>query len=58
MNIVRPYARIMPPFDGIEALKKIEWCGRISHRSEDAQTEESWKRFIPAVVMGHGECGR
>lgn len=36
-------------------MKHIEWCGRISHRSEDAQTPESWKRFIESVVMGHGD---
>lgn len=55
MRIVEPYARIIEPFDGLAALSRIEWCGRISHRSEDTQTEHSWKRFIPAVVMGHGD---
>lgn len=40
---------------GIALLKKIEWCGRISHRSEDAQGEDSWKRFIEAVVIQHGD---
>ena len=40
---------------GIELLRKIEWCGRISHRSEDAQTETSWEKFIQAVVIGHGD---
>jgi thymidylate synthase (FAD) len=43
------------PEEGIELLKKIEWCGRISHRSEEAQTDESWRRFIQAVVIGHGD---
>jgi thymidylate synthase (FAD) len=55
MNIVESYAKIIEPYDGLELLRRIEWAGRISHRSEDAQTEESWKRFIPAVVMGHGD---
>lgn len=58
MNIVQPYARLLDIPDreaGIKLLKKIEFCGRISHRSEDAQTEDSWERFIPAVVMGHGD---
>lgn len=62
MNIVTPYAKIMKdgdlPFskeDGIQLLRKIEWCGRISHRSEDAQTPESWERFIRAVVLQHGD---
>jgi thymidylate synthase (FAD) len=63
MNIVKPYARIFPEHghaqfhlsDGEELLRKIEFCGRISHRSEDAQTHDSWKRFIEAVVIGHGD---
>ena len=69
MNIVKPYAKLIPPtgpwqnltesdfsrFHGIDLLQRIEWAGRISHRSEDAQTAESWKRFIPAVVIDHGD---
>lgn len=58
MNIVDPYARLMDVPDltaGIALLKKIEWCGRISHRSEDAQTETSWEKFLRAVVLGHGD---
>jgi thymidylate synthase (FAD) len=58
MNIVVPYARLMDVadlHDGIRLLKKIEWCGRISHRSEDAQTDDSWDRFIRTVVLGHGD---
>ena len=69
MNIVKPYAKLIPPagpwqnltesefsrFHGIDLLQRIEWAGRISHRSEDAQTADSWKRFIEAVVIGHGD---
>lgn len=40
---------------GIDALRSVEWFGRISHRSEDAQTADSWDRFIRAVVLGHGD---
>lgn len=36
-------------------LKKVEWIGRISHRSEDAQTDTSWERFITSVVLNHGD---
>jgi thymidylate synthase (FAD) len=66
MNIATPYARLMN-FDeagnqveftlktGIGLLRKIEWNARLSHASEDAQTSESWKRFIETVVMGHGD---
>jgi thymidylate synthase (FAD) len=46
----------VPDLDsGIRLLKKIEWCGRISHRSEEAQTEDSWRRFVETVVLGHGD---
>ena len=58
MNTVEPYAHLMDVPDqtaGIALLKKIEWCGRISHRSEDAQTDESWDRFLRAVVLGKGD---
>lgn len=58
MRIVTPYARMMDVPDraaGISLLRKIEWCGRISHRSEAAQTEESWDSFLRAVVLGHGD---
>ena len=41
--------------DGIDLLRRIEFCGRISHRSEDAQTLDSYDRFIRAVVVGHGD---
>jgi len=58
MNLVKPYARLFDVPDrhaGIRLLKKIEWCGRISHRSEDAQGEESWRKFIGFVVMQKGD---
>jgi thymidylate synthase (FAD) len=64
MNLVEPYARLVSPDvptnpfvidDGIRCLRRIEYFGRFSHATEDAQTEESWQRFIPAVVMGHGD---
>lgn len=62
MNIIEPYARLhmingRGPSEeaGVLALRNIEWIGRISHRSEDAMTEDSWKRFISAVVMQHGD---
>lgn len=60
MNIVKPYARILTiqgdaHASGITALKHIEWCGRISHRSEESQTADSWQRFVKAVVIEHGD---
>ena len=62
MKIVEPYAKLValngrPPSTeaAVEALRWVEWCGRISHRSEEAQTENSWERFIRAVVLDHGD---
>lgn len=64
MNIVQPYARIMPPItyhdfadfcleDGMACLRRIEWCARISHRSEDADPDTL--RFVRSVVLNHGD---
>ena len=64
MNVITPYARLLPPVfgldefrieDGIELLKRIEWCARISHRSEDAATAGSYDRFLRSVVLEHGD---
>lgn len=58
MTLVEPYARLMDVPDrasGVALLRKIEWCGRISHRSEETQTDESYDRFVRAVVLGHGD---
>lgn len=53
MRIVEPYAAIYSiEFD---ALKKIEYCARISHRSEDKITEQSWERFLRFVVIEKGD---
>lgn len=58
MNIIEPYARILELPDreaGIALLRKIEWIARVSHESQDAQTPESWQRFLTSVVLGHGD---
>lgn len=68
MNIIEPYARMMAPAcsssqafdlfrpeDGIKLLRHVEWCARISHRSEEAQTHDSWRRLLTAVVIQHGD---
>jgi thymidylate synthase (FAD) len=41
--------------DGVRMLKHIERMGRVSHMSEHLQNEDSWKKFIPAVVLNHGD---
>lgn len=60
MNIVKPYAKIWnrPIFNegwGIDLLRNIEYIGRVSHRSEESQTADSWQRFIKAVVIDKGD---
>ena len=60
MRIVKPYAKLMREIfldreDKTGALEKIEWCSRISHRAEDKQTADSWRRFIQNVVIEHGD---
>lgn len=67
VNIVKASARLerlggVPFYDvagikglGIQALQWIEYCARISHRSEEKQTEDSYLRFIKAVVVDKGD---
>ena len=56
MKIIRPYARIYnDPRERFGGMRHIEWCARISHRSEESQSSDSWKRFIETVVLGHGD---
>ncbi|MGH7745910.1 MAG: FAD-dependent thymidylate synthase, partial [Candidatus Dormibacteria bacterium] len=58
MKIIEPSFEILKPAskaEGIVALRFIECQSRISHRSEDSQTEETWGRFIEAVVLKRGD---
>ena len=58
MKIIEPSFEILDlksREDGIKLLQRIESLARISHRSEDKQTDESWMRFIRAVVIQHGD---
>ncbi len=58
MKIIEPSAIMITPgtkLDGKICLQVIENFARISHRSEDKQTEDSWRRFIQAVVIEHGD---
>lgn len=41
--------------EGLLALQRIERMARISHRTEDSQSRDSWTRFIKAVVLDHGD---
>jgi len=61
VKITEPSFSLHTPFGplteekGIDLLRWIEWNARISHRSEDTQTEDSWRRFIQAVVVDHAD---
>jgi thymidylate synthase (FAD) len=61
LKIIEPSFEIITPFgpltetDGIDMLIHIEQMARISHRSEEAQTPDSWRRFLEAVVVKHGD---
>ena len=57
MKIIEPSfsLSISTQEEGINLLRFIEKQARISHRSEDAQTENSWERFIRSVVLEHGD---
>lgn len=58
MKIIQPSFEIVRPQtreQGIFCLREIEKFARISHRSEDKQTENSWERFIKAVVVDKGD---
>jgi thymidylate synthase (FAD) len=50
-ELIKPYC----PASGVAALQFIERMARISHRSENSQTEDSWKPFLTAVVLQHGD---
>lgn len=64
INLIDPSARMQAytipnqnytSWEGVNALRRIEYQARISHRSEDAQTSESYMRFIPVVVIKQGD---
>src|SRR5271163_200874 len=41
--------------EGIALLRHVEALSRISHRSEDLMTEDTWKRLIKAILMDKGD---
>jgi len=58
MRIISPSFEVLNPAnrdDGIAALRFVEKMARISHRSEEAQTENSWERFIRFVCIEKGD---
>lgn len=58
MKIIQPSFEIMDPLGpmaGVEKLRMVEFYARLSHRSEDMQTQDSWKRFLELVLIKKGD---
>jgi len=54
MKIVSPGFQIIGEVDGAEVLRRIELCGRVCYKSENAITEESAQKFIRNIIKnGH-----
>lgn len=53
-TMAEPFNQFTPDM-GLALIRHIEWCSRISHRTEEAVTEDSWKRIIQNVVIEHGD---
>ena len=69
MKIVRPYMRMLTTGDVLrndftrhvmstvlinKPLEFVNWCGRVSHRSEDAEKQDV-ERFLRSVITDHGD---
>lgn len=54
MKIINSSFQIMDAINGKEILKKLELCGRVCYKSENAITDESAKQFIQNIIKsGH-----
>lgn len=47
--------RILPDDVSVTIMRDIERMARISHRSEEKQTEDSWIRLLSSVVVDRGD---
>ena len=61
VKVIEPYFKLytynglLTQTEGEKLLRWVEFNGRISRKSEDAQTPDSWRRFIETWVCGHGD---
>lgn len=53
--VVSAHAHLVNPPPMVETLRKIESFARVSHASEGLMTDNSWERFIQAIVVQHGD---
>jgi thymidylate synthase (FAD) len=54
-NDFSQYGTSFMKYDGVALLRKIEHIARISHRSEDRITDESYDKFLRGVVLSKGD---
>lgn len=57
-KFIAPWYQIVNPKtyeEGVALLRHVEYFSRISHRSEDAMTDDSWKRLLRAIVLEKGD---
>ncbi len=54
MKAIKPYTQIFNDFNGQDALKKIEACGRVCYKSEGKIEEDSAEKFVAGLIKrGH-----
>jgi thymidylate synthase (FAD) len=54
-KIIMSFSEVVNNLDPEQIMYRIEESARISHRSEDKITDDSWKRFIQAIVIDHAD---
>jgi thymidylate synthase (FAD) len=58
MRIIESSVQLRHPAfreEGVDLLRRIESYARISHLSNERQTDATWEKFIEAVVVKHGD---
>lgn len=54
MRIIKPSVEFITPINGDVVLRRLEQCGRVCYKSEDAITDDSAETFIARIIKrGH-----
>lgn len=53
--LLTAFGEPLHPETGVGLLRIVENLARISHRTEERMTADSWKRFLETHVIGHGD---
>lgn len=56
MKIIRPKVEIISHFNGLNAMRHLEYCGRICYKSEDKITDTSAGRFCEKRIEDEHEA--